>query len=165
MRFKNILFSPLSFSNFSHCYRIHICICRHCSIPCIEHYFEQSEQLATRILSDFAEIESHKIRQGKITTELAEMLMMLASRYASRPIFAMYTYREDMVAEARWQAACADYAAGDDRAIWCQHESELDWRALAHLAHHKLKIDKGTYGLNRNVAQLVSWIYEDDVCP
>lgn len=38
--------------------------------------------------------------QGKITTELAEMLMMLASRYASRPIFALYTYREDMVAEA-----------------------------------------------------------------
>lgn len=38
--------------------------------------------------------------QGKITSELAEMLMMLASRYASRPIFALYTYREDMVAEA-----------------------------------------------------------------
>lgn len=38
--------------------------------------------------------------QGRITNELAEMLMMLASRYASRPIFAMYTYREDMVAEA-----------------------------------------------------------------
>lgn len=38
--------------------------------------------------------------QGKITSELAEMLMMLATRYASRPIFAMYTYREDMVAEA-----------------------------------------------------------------
>jgi hypothetical protein len=38
--------------------------------------------------------------QGKITNELAEMLMMLASRYASRPIFALYTYREDMVAEA-----------------------------------------------------------------
>jgi hypothetical protein len=38
--------------------------------------------------------------EGKITKELAEMLMMLASRYASRPIFALYTYREDMVAEA-----------------------------------------------------------------
>ena len=39
------------------------------------------EQLATRILSDFAEIESHKIRQGKITTEeytrLADSAMML----------------------------------------------------------------------------------------
>lgn len=38
--------------------------------------------------------------QGSITPALAEMLMMLASRYASRPIFALYTYREDMVAEA-----------------------------------------------------------------
>ena len=38
--------------------------------------------------------------EGSITKELAEMLMMLATRYASRPIFAMYTYREDMVAEA-----------------------------------------------------------------
>jgi replicative DNA helicase len=39
------------------------------------------EQLATRLLSDFAEIESHKIRQGKITTEeytrLADSAMML----------------------------------------------------------------------------------------
>jgi replicative DNA helicase len=39
------------------------------------------EQLATRILSDFAEIESHKIRQGKISTEeytrLADSAMML----------------------------------------------------------------------------------------
>jgi replicative DNA helicase len=39
------------------------------------------EQLATRILSDFAEIESHKIRQGKITTEeygrLADSAAML----------------------------------------------------------------------------------------
>lgn len=39
------------------------------------------EQLATRILSDFAEIESHKIRQGKITTDeytrLADSAMML----------------------------------------------------------------------------------------
>jgi len=39
------------------------------------------EQLATRILSDFAEIESHKIRQGKITAEeysrLADSAAML----------------------------------------------------------------------------------------
>jgi DNA-directed RNA polymerase specialized sigma subunit len=38
--------------------------------------------------------------QGRITSELAEMLMMLATRYASRPQFALYTYREDMVSEA-----------------------------------------------------------------
>jgi replicative DNA helicase len=40
-----------------------------------------AEQLATRLLSDFAEIESHKIRQGRITTEeytrLADSAMML----------------------------------------------------------------------------------------
>ncbi|OQW57494.1 MAG: replicative DNA helicase [Proteobacteria bacterium HN_bin10] len=39
------------------------------------------EQLATRLLSDFAEIESNKIRQGRITTEeytrLADSAMML----------------------------------------------------------------------------------------
>jgi replicative DNA helicase len=40
-----------------------------------------AEQLATRLLSDFAEIESHRIRQGKITTEeytrLADSAVML----------------------------------------------------------------------------------------
>ncbi len=38
--------------------------------------------------------------QGKINSDLAGMLLMLASRYASKPSFANYTFREDMVAEA-----------------------------------------------------------------
>lgn len=37
---------------------------------------------------------------GKISNELARMLMMLANRYASRPIFSNYTFRDDMIAEA-----------------------------------------------------------------
>ena len=37
---------------------------------------------------------------GYITNNLASMLLMLATRYATRPIFMSYSYREDMVAEA-----------------------------------------------------------------
>lgn len=37
---------------------------------------------------------------GRISPKLAEMLLMLATRYASKPSFANYTFREDMVAEA-----------------------------------------------------------------
>jgi DNA-directed RNA polymerase specialized sigma24 family protein len=45
-----------------------------------------------------AVIESRKI--GKISSELAGYLLMLATRYASKPSFANYSFREDMVAEA-----------------------------------------------------------------
>lgn len=37
---------------------------------------------------------------GKISPQLAEMLMLLTRRYASRPAFSGYTFRDDMVAEA-----------------------------------------------------------------
>lgn len=37
---------------------------------------------------------------GKISAQLAEMLMLLTKRYASRPAFSGYTFRDDMVAEA-----------------------------------------------------------------
>lgn len=37
---------------------------------------------------------------GRITNELAIMLMMLTRRYASRPCFNNYSYKEDMIAEA-----------------------------------------------------------------
>ena len=36
----------------------------------------------------------------KISSQLAEMLMLLTKRYASRPAFSGYTFRDDMVAEA-----------------------------------------------------------------
>lgn len=38
--------------------------------------------------------------QGKISDDLAKMLMMLTRKYAQRPCFASYTYREDMISEA-----------------------------------------------------------------
>lgn len=38
--------------------------------------------------------------EGKLTNELAEMLVMLAKKYSMKPCFSGYTYREDMVAEA-----------------------------------------------------------------
>lgn len=38
--------------------------------------------------------------QGRVTTELAQMLMMLTRKYAQRPCFANYSYKEDMVSEA-----------------------------------------------------------------
>jgi len=38
--------------------------------------------------------------EGKLTDELAKMLMMLTRKYAMRPCFSSYTYREDMVSEA-----------------------------------------------------------------
>lgn len=37
---------------------------------------------------------------GKLTDELAEMLMILAKKYSLKPCFSGYTYRDDMVAEA-----------------------------------------------------------------
>lgn len=37
---------------------------------------------------------------GRLTDELAKMLMMLTRKYAMRPCFSGYTYREDMVSEA-----------------------------------------------------------------
>jgi DNA-directed RNA polymerase specialized sigma subunit len=37
---------------------------------------------------------------GRITPELAKMLIMLARRFASKPSFSGYTYKEDMIAEA-----------------------------------------------------------------
>jgi DNA-directed RNA polymerase specialized sigma24 family protein len=38
--------------------------------------------------------------QGKISDELARMLMMLTRKYAQRPCFSNYTYKEDMISEA-----------------------------------------------------------------
>lgn len=38
--------------------------------------------------------------QGKISNVLAEMLMMLTRKYAQRPCFSGYTYKEDMISEA-----------------------------------------------------------------
>ena len=43
-------------------------------------------------------IESRK--SGKISAELAKMLMMLTRKYAQRPCFSNYTYKEDMISEA-----------------------------------------------------------------
>jgi DNA-directed RNA polymerase specialized sigma subunit len=37
---------------------------------------------------------------GRMSETLASMLMMLTRRYASRPSFSGYTYKEDMIAEA-----------------------------------------------------------------
>lgn len=37
---------------------------------------------------------------GRLTEELAKMLMMLTRKYAMRPCFSGYTYREDMISEA-----------------------------------------------------------------
>lgn len=37
---------------------------------------------------------------GKISDELSKMLMMLTKKYAQRPCFANYTYKEDMISEA-----------------------------------------------------------------
>lgn len=37
---------------------------------------------------------------GKLSDELAKMLMMLTRKYANRPCFSGYTYKEDMISEA-----------------------------------------------------------------
>lgn len=37
---------------------------------------------------------------GALSNELAEMLMMLTRKYAQRPCFSGYTYKEDMISEA-----------------------------------------------------------------
>lgn len=37
---------------------------------------------------------------GKLSNELAKMLMMLTRKYAQRPCFSGYTYKEDMISEA-----------------------------------------------------------------
>jgi len=37
---------------------------------------------------------------GKMTDELAEMLLMLTRKYAQRPCFNGYTYKDDMISEA-----------------------------------------------------------------
>jgi len=38
--------------------------------------------------------------KGQISPELARMLMMLTRKYAQRPCFSNYTYKEDMISEA-----------------------------------------------------------------
>lgn len=38
--------------------------------------------------------------EGKLSEELAKMLMMLTRKYAQRPCFSRYTYKEDMISEA-----------------------------------------------------------------
>src|ERR1035437_5361292 len=38
--------------------------------------------------------------KGKLSNELAKMLMMLTRKYAQRPCFSGYTYKEDMISEA-----------------------------------------------------------------
>lgn len=40
------------------------------------------------------------IEKKRLSNELASMLMMLTRKYANRPCFYNYTYREDMIAEA-----------------------------------------------------------------
>jgi DNA-directed RNA polymerase specialized sigma subunit len=37
---------------------------------------------------------------GRVTEDLAKMLLMLARKYAQRPCFVSYTYKEDMISEA-----------------------------------------------------------------
>lgn len=37
---------------------------------------------------------------GRMTNELAQMLMMLTRKYANRPCFSGYSFKEDMIAEA-----------------------------------------------------------------
>ena len=37
---------------------------------------------------------------GKLSDDLAKMLMMLTRKYAQRPCFSWYTYKEDMISEA-----------------------------------------------------------------
>ena len=37
---------------------------------------------------------------GKLSNDLAKMLMMLTRKYAQRPCFSGYTYKEDMISEA-----------------------------------------------------------------
>jgi len=38
--------------------------------------------------------------KGKLSDDLAKMLMMLTRKYAQRPCFSGYTYKEDMISEA-----------------------------------------------------------------
>lgn len=38
--------------------------------------------------------------EGKLTPRMAELLRLIAERYAMKPSFAQYTYREDMVSHA-----------------------------------------------------------------
>jgi len=38
--------------------------------------------------------------EGKVTEELAGMLMLLTRKYAQRPCFSGYTYKDDMISEA-----------------------------------------------------------------
>ena len=40
------------------------------------------------------------IEKKRLSNELATMLMMLTRKYANRPCFSNYTYKEDMIAEA-----------------------------------------------------------------
>lgn len=45
-----------------------------------------SEQLATRLLSDFSQVESHKIRSGEITAQQYEALIDASARLQSLPL-------------------------------------------------------------------------------
>lgn len=45
-----------------------------------------------------AVIEAKEV--GKLSNELAKMLMMLTRKYAQRPCFSGYTFKEDMISEA-----------------------------------------------------------------
>lgn len=63
---------------------------------------EDSQSTAKYYLSNSkllpAVIESKA--QGKVTDELAGMLLLLARRYAQHPWFSGYSYKEDMISEA-----------------------------------------------------------------
>jgi hypothetical protein len=55
-------------------------------------YYLSNSRLLPAVLSAKA--------SGKINNELASMLMMLARKYAQRPCFNNYSYKEDMISEA-----------------------------------------------------------------
>lgn len=57
-----------------------------------EKYYLSNSKLLPEVLKAKAE--------GKMTNELAKMLMMLTKKYAQRPCFSGYSYKEDMISEA-----------------------------------------------------------------
>ena len=61
-------------------------------------------------------------------------------------------------AEARWYKATQEYSRGVDDAKWALHRSELEWRALLHLATARVTNDLSHGGFERTVKKFISHI-------
>ena len=59
-------------------------------------------------------------------------------------------------AEARWYRATQEYSRGDAEARWSSHRTELDWRALVHLATTRVTNDLAHGGFERTVRKIIS---------